>query len=1342
MTFPPPRPRPAPVAAVEPRQASSRLWLALVVLLVAGIMGVSLLGGAFSSLGTVAGPVALPSPGGGLTILSHSVGPVPRSATLTGAVASSTTISFTLQLAVPSSAAETSFEQGLQTPGSPYYHQFLSSSQFYATYGPSPSSVASLLSYLSSQGLTVTPTSGPWLYTVSGPASSVASTFHVALFHYRASDGSTLIAPRGVPQLPAGFAPLVGTLSGLNQFDLPHPTFVPAPHITASGPTSPTTMRGFYNSASLISGGDTGSAFAIGLAEMCDPTESTATYSSDLASFDSMYGLPSTTVNYIGSGASSCPSGQGSSGWGVETDLDIQWAHAMAPGATLYVCLDTSNPAICDQTFVTDHSADNIEFGSNSWGGGSADHSVWQSAVAAGMTLLASAGDSCSQVSYPAAEPDGIGVGGTTITPSGNNFGSETAWSCSGGSGTGGGCDTADAPPSYQIGMTGYPGVCATGDRGVPDVAMDANPTTGVDIVTGGSTAQYGGTSLACPMWAASLDLIYQSSGATGFAGPTIYSLAKGSNYNSLFHDITSGSNGYATTVGWDPVTGVGSPNIGALASAWTGGSPTPLSASASATPTSGTVPLAVAFTGSASGGTSPYTYSWAFGDGGTSTAQNPSYTYSTAGTYTATLTVTDSASNTATASVSITVNPASTPLTASASGSPTSGTVPLAVAFTGSASGGTSPYTYSWAFGDGSTSTAQSPSHTYTTAGTYSATLTVTDSASNTATASVSITANPASTPLTASASATPTSGTAPLAVAFTGSASGGTSPYTYAWAFGDGSTSTAQNPSHTYSAAGTYTSTLTVTDSASNTASSSVTITVSASAPPLAASASASPTSGTAPLAVAFTGSASGGTSPYTYSWAFGDGSTSTAQSPSHTYTAAGTYTATLAVTDSASHTATSSVSIAVSAPSGGCSTATPVSFGTQVSGSAPAGGCALYTAALTQSEWNSYYYLDAYETDGSVSGAQPVFTVYTDLGTAPTPTTYQQEQAGPNAALTIDLFTGQANVYGGWGTYEFLVQASASGSGSFCFEVQLSNSVAGTSPSCSAGGGGGTPLSAQASATPTTGTAPLAVAFTGSASGGTSPYTYAWAFGDGSTSTAQNPSHTYTAAGTYTATLTVTDSASHTATSSVSITATSSSGGGCDGQTYTVGLGSVKSCSLDAGSSAVLQFAVSQSQWNSYYYVNVYESDGVVNSGAHFSIGSGMGGTPSLSAAQQTATSPNAKIQIDLFTQASGQYGGWGTYWVVVQAVGGSGGFCFEAQLSNGALGSGPSCSAPAITEISHAGTAPTVAGQGTAGISGMFAGSSLLTLVAGAALVAGSSCAVLVARARGTWPSRGL
>ncbi len=1084
MTFPPPRPRPAPVAAVEPRQASSRLWLALVVLLVAGIMGVSLLGGAFSSLGTVAGPVALPSPGGGLTILSHSVGPVPRSATLTGAVASSTTISFTLQLAVPSSAAETSFEQGLQTPGSPYYHQFLSSSQFYATYGPSPSSVASLLSYLSSQGLTVTPTSGPWLYTVSGPASSVASTFHVALFHYRASDGSTLIAPRGVPQLPAGFAPLVGTLSGLNQFDLPHPTFVPAPHITASGPTSPTTMRGFYNSASLISGGDTGSAFAIGLAEMCDPTESTATYSSDLASFDSMYGLPSTTVNYIGSGASSCPSGQGSSGWGVETDLDIQWAHAMAPGATLYVCLDTSNPAICDQTFVTDHSADNIEFGSNSWGGGSADHSVWQSAVAAGMTLLASAGDSCSQVSYPAAEPDGIGVGGTTITPSGNNFGSETAWSCSGGSGTGGGCDTADAPPSYQIGMTGYPGVCATGDRGVPDVAMDANPTTGVDIVTGGSTAQYGGTSLACPMWAASLDLIYQSSGATGFAGPTIYSLAKGSNYNSLFNDITSGSNGYATTVGWDPVTGVGSPNIGALASAWTGGSPTPLSASASATPTSGTVPLAVAFTGSASGGTSPYTYSWAFGDG------------------------------------------------------------------------------------------------------------------------------------------------------------------------------------------------------------------------------------------------------------------STSTAQSPSHTYTAAGTYTATLAVTDSASHTATSSVSIAVSAPSGGCSTATPVSFGTQVSGSAPAGGCALYTAALTQSEWNSYYYLDAYETDGSVSGAQPVFTVYTDLGTAPTPTTYQQEQAGPNAALTIDLFTGQANVYGGWGTYEFLVQASASGSGSFCFEVQLSNSVAGTSPSCSAGGGGGTPLSAQASATPTTGTAPLAVAFTGSASGGTSPYTYAWAFGDGSTSTAQNPSHTYTAAGTYTATLTVTDSASHTATSSVSITATSSSGGGCDGQTYTVGLGSVKSCSLDAGSSAVLQFAVSQSQWNSYYYVNVYESDGVVNSGAHFSIGSGMGGTPSLSAAQQTATSPNAKIQIDLFTQASGQYGGWGTYWVVVQAVGGSGGFCFEAQLSNGALGSGPSCSAPAITEISHAGTAPTVAGQGTAGISGMFAGSSLLTLVAGAALVAGSSCAVLVARARGTWPSRGL
>ncbi len=1003
-------------------------------------------GGAFS---VVSGGTLAPVPSGWVTVKGSSLS-LPAGAAPLGNVGASTPVSFTLELNLPNTIALQTYEQGLFDPSSPYYHHYIPIDKFATQFGPSASVTSSLVSYLTAQGLTVSPSGGPLLYHVSGSAGAVESALHFSLADYR-DNGQVAMAPTGLPALPASLAPSVLSFQGLDQFDLAHPSYQVLPQLHASL-TTPSVMRGFYDASSLISSGDTGSAWSIGLAEMCDPSESTATYTSDLNQFDSAYGLPSATINYVGSGATTCSGG--SQGWGGETDLDIQWAHVMAPGATLYVCLDNSDPSVCDQTFVTNAQSWHLAFGSNSWGGGGPYHSIWQAAMSAGVTLLASSGDACAAVDYPAAEPDGIGVGGTSITPSGSSYGSETAWSCSSGQGTGGGCDTNDAPPSWQTGMPGLSTVCPSGQRGDPDVAMDADPNTGVPVYTNGQVQQIGGTSLACPMWAASLDLIYESSGATGFAAPTLYSLAKSSLYTTVFHEITSGSNGqYSAGPGWNAVTGVGSPDVGALAANWAG----------------------------AGGG----------GGGG-----------------------------------------GGSPLTASSSASPTSGTAPLTVSFTGSASGGTAPYTYSWSFGDGSTSTSQSPSHTHTSAGSYSATLTVTDSASASATSGVTV--------------------------------------------------------------------------------------------------------------SVASSGGGGGGGSS--------------------------------------------------------CTTPTVISIGTQVSGSATTGGCALYSASLTQSQWNSWYYLNAYETDSAVSGTQPVFTVYAGMGSPPTPSSNSQSQAGPNAAMAVNLNVQSSGQYGGWGTYEFLVQASTTGSGSFCFELQLSNSAAGTSPACSSGGGGGggSPLSASASATPISGTAPLAVSFQGSASGGTSPYTYSWAFGDGTTSTAQNPSHTYSSAGTFSATLTVKDSASGSATSSVTISVTSGGGGGggggtgsCAGSTYTVGFGTVKSCSLAQGTTTVLEFTLSQSQWNNYYYINVYESDGTVTgSQPVFQMGTGMGGTPAMSSAQQTASGPNAQIQIDLYTQASGQYGGWGTYWAVITASGGSGGFCFEPELSNGNPGGGPACTASLVPASSAA------------------------------------------------------
>ncbi len=338
---------------------------------------------------------------------------------------------------------------------------------------------------------------------------------------------------------------------------------------------------------------------------------------------------------------------------------------------------------------------------------------------------------------------------------------------------------------------------------------------------------------------------------------------------------------------------------------------------------------------------------------------------------------------------------------------------------------------------------------------------------------------------------------------------------------------------------------------------------------------------------------------------------------------------------------------------------------------------GGSYGFTFGTTDVANTTHDYGNEYQFPGTSSTHHTVTAPWgtVSLSVSPSTATVDFNRRGQTDPVTLSSgsFSGQYTE----GPYWLNVSASGCTSSSQFVYVHTGASLnLPVTLSC----GSSSPLTASASASPTSGTAPLAVSFTGSASGGTSPYSYSWAFGDGSTSTAQNPSHTYSSAGTYTATLTVTDSAGHTATSSVSISVTSGGTASCSGETITVSFGTVKECSLDSGQQTVFEFTVTQTQWNNYYYVNVYMNDGTV-SGTQpvFQMGTGMGGTPSMSAAQQTANGPNAAIQIDLFTQASGSYGGWGTYWAIVTAPGGSGGFCFEAQLSNNNPGSGPSCSA---------------------------------------------------------------
>ncbi len=195
------------------------------------------------------------------------------------------------------------------------------------------------------------------------------------------------------------------------------------------------------------------------------------------------------------------------------------------------------------------------------------DDQIFQLAIAQGQTFSISSGDSGSKecgnppgtsvgASYPASSPYVIAVGGTTLyTDTSGNYGGEVTWS-----GTGGSPSLIEAKPSWQNGVVS--GV----NRGVPDIAFDADPNSGAIIVVNGQLQQWGGTSLASPLFVGSWARIQSANQAKlGFPATWIYS--HGAQNTPAFHDVTSGSNGgYSATVGWDYTTGFGSFDVAATA--------------------------------------------------------------------------------------------------------------------------------------------------------------------------------------------------------------------------------------------------------------------------------------------------------------------------------------------------------------------------------------------------------------------------------------------------------------------------------------------------------------------------------------------------------------------------------------------------------------------------------------------------------------------------------------------------------------------------------------------------------------------------------------------------------
>jgi subtilase family serine protease len=205
-----------------------------------------------------------------------------------------------------------------------------------------------------------------------------------------------------------------------------------------------------------------------------------------------------------------------------------------------------------------------------------------EDAAALGVTVTVASGDNGStdgetdgnlHVDFPASSPYALACGGTTLYGSGSKISSEIVWNetANKNGATGGGVSALFALPAYQKSAS-VPPVPQSNfvGRGVPDVSGDADPTTGYRVRVNGKDQVYGGTSAVAPLWAALIALLNQKLGApVGFLNPKLYGLQP-----AAFRDITSGNNddsgrgNYNARTGWDPCTGLGSPNGTALLSA------------------------------------------------------------------------------------------------------------------------------------------------------------------------------------------------------------------------------------------------------------------------------------------------------------------------------------------------------------------------------------------------------------------------------------------------------------------------------------------------------------------------------------------------------------------------------------------------------------------------------------------------------------------------------------------------------------------------------------------------------------------------------------------------------
>ncbi len=304
---------------------------------------------------------------------------------------------------------------------------------------------------------------------------------------------------------------------------------------------------------------------------------------SDLQYFSSFFGLPAPKFKkVIANGNGHCGTPAYDAGWSMEGAMDTQWAHAMAPNATI-IYVEACTNGWDDMMYAEQVAAQQLlAYGggqvTNSWGGGEwagelGYDSVFRSNWVAGkpISYFFSSGDSGLGAQYPSSSPWVVSVGGTTINRDGATgaFQSESGWA-----GSGGGVSAYETYSSNFGSGTGpwtnfqYP-LFGQSSRAAPDVAAVADPASGAWVRFDGGWYVIGGTSLAAPLTAGIVNNANNRLGVAPSQGGYYSNMENNllyaelftyKEYKTNFYDVTTGSNGAAAGTGWDYCTGVGTP--------------------------------------------------------------------------------------------------------------------------------------------------------------------------------------------------------------------------------------------------------------------------------------------------------------------------------------------------------------------------------------------------------------------------------------------------------------------------------------------------------------------------------------------------------------------------------------------------------------------------------------------------------------------------------------------------------------------------------------------------------------------------------------------------------------